>query len=259
MRKRRVESVLFVICLAISVYSAIYLLSYIWNGRAEERKFAALEQMVNETMEASEELSATGQPEPKILPEYRKLHKQNPDFWGWIKIDGISFSYPVMYTPKEPEYYLNRDFEGNISQSGVPFLDENCFEDCGNYLIHGHNMKNGSMFAVLLSYRKEDFYKEHPMIQFDTLSEHHGYSIIAAFYSKVYESNEENGFRYYQYTDLTERELFDDYIRQVRDAALYEIDTEVQFGEQLLTLSTCSYHTDQGRFVVVAKKGNMLP
>ena len=34
----------------------------------------------------------------------------------------------------------------------------------------------------------------------------------------------------------------------------YTIEETASYGDHLLTLSTCAYHTDNGRFVVVAKK-----
>lgn len=85
------------------------------------------------------------------------MKEQNPDFFGWISIEGTELNYPVMHTPKDEEYYLRRDFNGEDSQSGVPFLSASCYEGCGNYLIYGHNMKNGSMFATLLAYADRDF------------------------------------------------------------------------------------------------------
>ena len=78
------------------------------------------------------------------------------------------------------------------------------------------------------------------------------YDILAAFYSKVYSIEEENVFRYYQYTDLSDPEQFEQYVQQVKAASLYETGITAAYGEQLLTLSTCSYHTEDGRFVVVA-------
>lgn len=49
------------------------------------------------------------------------MKEQNPDFFGWISIEGTELNYPVMHTPKDEEYYLRRDFNGEDSQSGVPF------------------------------------------------------------------------------------------------------------------------------------------
>ena len=61
-------------------------------------------------------------------------------------------------------------------------------------------------------------------------------------------------FRYYQYTDLSNSDRFNEYVEQIKVSALYDMDIESQPGDQLLTLSTCSYHTKSGRFVVVARK-----
>ena len=77
---------------------------------------------------------------------------------------------------------------------------------------------------------------------------------MAAFYSKVYNIDERNVFRYYQYTDLSRPERFKEYVSQVKEAALYDTGVTAEYGDQLLTLSTCSYHTDNGRFIVVARK-----
>ena len=41
---------------------------------------------------------------------------------------------------------------------------------------------------------------------------------------------------------------------QVKAAALYDTGVTAEYGDQLLTLSTCNYHTGDGRFVVVARK-----
>ena len=90
-----------------------------------------------------------------------------------------------MHTPKNGEYYLRRDFDGKDSQSGVPFLSASCYEGCDNYLIYGHNMKNGSMFATLLSYADRAYWEEHPIIRFDTLAASGEYKVLAAFYSEV--------------------------------------------------------------------------
>lgn len=102
---------------------------------------------------------------PAVLPEYAALYRENPDLFGWVQIPDTDLSYPVMYTPEDPEYYLRRAFDGSDSDSGVPFLDGDCTEDGGNYLIYGHNMNAGTMFALLPSYARQDFWEEHPVIR----------------------------------------------------------------------------------------------
>ena len=159
-----------------------------------------------------------------------------------------------MHTPEDEEYYLRRDFDGKDSQSGVPFLSASCYEGCGNYLIYGHNMKNGSMFATLLSYADRAYWEEHPIIRFDTHAASGEYKVLAAFYSEAYPQDAEGVFRYYQYTDVSDASVFEDYVDQVQKAALYDTRVIAVYGDELLTLSTCSYHTKNGRFVVVARK-----
>lgn len=188
-----------------------------------------------------------------ILAPYLPLYEENPDFYGWLCIDGTKVNYPVMYTPDDPEYYLRRAFDGSDSQSGTPFLDASCTEEGNLYLLYGHRMKNRTMFGSLPYYEKRDYWAEHPYIYFDTLYEQGTYEIVAAFYSRIYGEGEE-GFRYYQYKSLTDEQTFTDFKAGVEKSALYKTDEELMFGDKVLLLSTCSYHTDEGRFVVVAKK-----
>lgn len=279
------------ILLAVFSFSAVKLITSTLSSYQEQHAFEELSAYVNTALEPSRSItpfSASGQSDvqPSTNPTDSTLHadcitpgptfresvaesdfaiqaayvspylplkEQNSDFYGWLSISGTIVDYPVMYTPNDPQYYLYRAFDKSSSQSGVPFMDAACFDGCGNYLIHGHNMKNGAMFAMLLSYAQSDFWQLHPSIQFDTIESPGNYEIIAAFYSKVYAPDEE-GFMYYQYTDLTDSKDFDTYIEQVQQASLYETGITAQYGDQLLTLSTCSYHVSDGRFVVVAKR-----
>lgn len=248
------------------VFSGAMVYKTLHDAHTEKQGFEKLIQMV---ADAQEDALVKGEPEPQEGLEsgetqparkepkespYAPLKELNPDFFGWINIENTVVNYPVMHTPEDPERYLHRDFEGETSQSGVPFLDGACYDGCGNYLIYGHNMKNGSMFATLPSYANQSFWEEHPVIYFDTLSDSGVYEVVAAFYSRVYEKEEQNVFRYYDYTDLTNPNTFESFVSQVKQAAVYDTGIDPEYGDQLLTLSTCSYHTDDGRFVVVARK-----
>ncbi len=261
------------------VFSASMAVKTLWDARTEKQAFEKLAEMIATvptenthqentgsmllTKEAdqkdaestpSENQVETALSEEKQPSPYAPLAEQNADFFGWISIADTVINYPVMHTPDDPERYLHRDFDGGSSQSGVPFLAASCFEGCGNYLIYGHNMKNGTMFASLLSYANREYWREHPVIRFDTLTDTGEYQVLAAFYSQIYEREAGNVFRYYNYTDIQEPASFEEYVRQVQAAALYDTGVDVTFGDELLTLSTCSYHTGDGRFVVVARK-----
>ena len=107
--------------------------------------------------------------------KYGALFEQNEDFIGWIKIDGTKIDYPVMQSPNNPDYYLKHSFEKAYSDYGVPYIDEACATGISNNLvIYGHHMKNGTMFSDLCNYTDADFCKEHPIINFDTLTDAFG-------------------------------------------------------------------------------------
>ncbi len=206
---------------------------------------------------------------PEVLPHpsgqtdtagrYDLLYEQNEDMFGWICIEGTDINFPVMHTPDDPEHYLHRAFDGSYSYSGCPFLAWNCYTDCGNYIVYGHHMTNGTMFATLMKYARESWWREHPIIQFDTLDKLGDYEVLSAFYTQVYHVNEEGVFKYYAYNELTDQETFDEFVRQAREAALYDTGVEANFGDQLLTLITCNDHTKNGRFVVIARLAQTAP
>lgn len=202
---------------------------------------------------ANDHLAALVQQGEKISA-LRLLAQQNSDFAGWLSVAGTELNYPVMYTPQNPEYYLRRGFDKEYAASGCLFMGAGSAPDSSHVVIYGHNMKNGTMFGALMPYAQKDYWQQHPVISFATLASSGDYEIIGAFYSQVYTDADEGVFRYYRYTDLTDENRFIQYIRQVKEASLYDTGVEAVFGDQILTLSTCSYHTDDGRFVVVARR-----
>lgn len=192
-------------------------------------------------------------PETGILRKYLALYQRNQDLFGWLEIEGTRINYPVMYTPEDQEYYLRRAFDGSDSNGGTLFLDARYSENGNLYLIYGHKMRNKTMFGTLTSYSEESYFEKHPVILFDTLYGEGEYEVVAAFYSEIYDEGEE-GFRYYEYGTLDSEERFAEFWGGVAAAALYDTGNTLTYGDTVLMLSTCSYHTENGRFVVVARK-----
>ena len=216
------------LCGAVFLVSMGMAVRNLLRSHQEQGAYTALAQQVRDTaslLESAVEPGASFQA-PR-LEAYAQLHQENPDMAGWISIPGTSVDYPVMYTPQEPEYYLRRAFDGSSAVSG-------------------------SMFTDLLDYAQEGFAEDHSTVLYDTLEEQGEYQVLGAFYSKAYGQREEGVFRYYQYTDLSDPQAFQEYVDQVRRASLFQTQVDPQYGDRLITLSTCSYHTGEGRFVVVA-------
>ena len=184
-----------------------------------------------------------------------ELQKQNPDIIGWIEIEGTNINYPVLQG-EDNDYYMTHDYKKEKSTSGSIFLDKDYdwTIPSSNLLIYGHNMRNGLMFQDLLKYESEDFYKEHQIIRFTTKYEDAEYEIISAFRSRVYYKSETNVFRYYFFVNAENEEEYNEFVTNAKEASLYDTGKTAAYGEQLITLSTCSYHTEDGRFAVVARK-----
>lgn len=199
------------------------------------------------------ETTAPAETQPTVLPQYAEAYAQNQEMVGWVRLDGTKLDYPVMHTPHDPEKYLHVDFEQKNSYPGTPFLDAKCTMDSQNLLIYGHNMPNGTMFRSLFKYEQSNYCKEHPVIVFDTLYEQQEFEVLAAFYDRVYYKTEDV-FKFYQFLDPETEEEFNAGIAQFKEKALYDTGVTAEYGDQLITLVTCAYHTDNGRFVVVARK-----
>lgn len=195
--------------------------------------------------------------EAVMLDKYVKLYHENKDLVGWLSIDGMKIDYPILQNA-DNEYYLHHDFYGGSSKYGCLYVKNHADLQAGtNFVIYGHNMKDGSMFGDLDLYQKESFYKEHSRISFDTLYEERTYDIIAVFRSQVYDADDDV-FKYYQFYEADTQEEFDDFYSNIKELSLYDTGVEAQFGDTFLTLSTCAYHVQDGRFVVVAKRNSGL-
>ena len=249
----RKKNILITFFLLLFGYSMVNIGYYWLDFYRSKVRIDRLEQQMKE--QAAVPQHSITSPEAIMLPEFKELYAQNPDIIGWLKIADTPISYPVMHTPQDAEFYLNHDFDRQKSKSGLPFLDFRCSidEPAANWIIHGHNMKNGSMFHALMNYKDEAFYKAHPVIQFDTLHEKGEYEIIAVFLSKVYKKDDDI-FKYYQFIQADTKAEFDTYIKNIKKLAFYDTGVSAQYGDQLITLSTCEYSNENGRLAVVTRK-----
>ena len=193
--------------------------------------------------------------ESGMLPLMEQLYTENQDIVGWLRVGDTDLNCPVMYTPDEPEKYLRKDFEGDYSIGGEPFIDEDCSLDpeSDNLIIYGHNMSNGSQFGSLLEFEDQAYYEEHPYITFYTLYEERTYEIIACFYDRVYYKSE-NVFKFYQFIDADSEDEFNEAMENFKAKSEYDTGVTGEFGDNLIMLVTCSGEDYTGRFVVVAKE-----
>ena len=179
MRTRNKPALIF-FCLLLSataVLSGVNIYSELNEQQKEKEDFAAVAEIAELPMtetptesvtDAETETSAEPTEQPAAERNIQALITENADCIGWLSIDGTNISYPVMYTPSEPQKYLRRSFYGQYNQSGVPFLDGRCDLQSSNLIIYGHNMRNGTMFSDLKKYVDRDFLNAHRTVKFET-------------------------------------------------------------------------------------------
>lgn len=195
----------------------------------------------------------------KIQENMKDLYMENQDFVGWLTIDNTSIDYPVMQCRRDMNYYLHRGYDKEYSGQGSLFANilSNISAPSDNILIYGHHMITDTMFHSLTEYENEEYYKKHKYITFDSIYRTGTYEVIAAFRTKI-QSDEDGRFVYYNFFDARNKDEYNNYIDNIKKLTPYQMDSTAEYGDKLITLSTCAYHTKNGRFVVVAKQINGL-
>lgn len=178
---------------------------------------------------------------------YEEAKAKNPDVVGWISVPNTAIEYPVVQTD-DNEYYLYYNAEREQSKSGAIFMDyrNTDFENDKHIIIYGHNMRNGTMFHDLNSYKLQDFFDQNSIITLYYNGEMYQYQVFSAqvvladvnFIRTSFKSNEE----------------FVEYFQSFQDSSKFTSNVEIEPDDQILTLSTCTYEYDDSRFIVQAKR-----
>ena len=200
------------------------------------------------------------------LDRCRRSREANPDTIGWLSIPGTEIDYPVMYTPEDPDFYLNHGFDQEPSAGGMIYLDAG--DDCGgrkaqepaeaeaakriNFILYGHHMKNGTMFAGLEQYLDPESFKEYRTIFFDTLAGTGEYEVFAVFCMTAREAGEQLA----PYLAAETKEQYGRLMETVRVKSLHGSKETPEWPRRLLTLMTCEYTQNEGRlFLMAYEKG----
>ena len=234
----------------------------------------------------TEDPSSSGQGIPKATEKKSKERKvqswandllaRNSDVVGWIKIPGFVndsgdeyINFPVLQRKYDGDidagndYYLRRDIDGNLYESGSIFVD--CYipiDEKGqpdNVVIYGHHMRRlGTSFTHLAEYKESvNMVKKHPMIEFNTIYDNNEkYVIIGCFVAAADDTQDDiEIFDYWRYRNFDKGDYsFDKWISNVRKQSWYSCDVECTEDDDYITLSTCSNEVADMRWVIIAKK-----
>lgn len=255
--KKTICIILIVAFAALFCTSAYFIFDHYRQDKQQAELYDSLADIVDSAAETEEEPTEPilYTEEKTVLPELAELYQQNSDLAGWIRIEDTNINYPVMHTPDNPDFYLKHGFDKEYSDYGCPYVQENCDVQLpsDNVIIYGHHMKNGSMFCDLEKFKNQDFWQEHKTFFFSTVTDRYEYEIVSVFKTFVY-SDSPDSFKYYHFVNAETQEDFSTFVDKCKELSLYETGVSAEYGNKLITLSTCEYSRTNGRLVVVAKR-----
>lgn len=267
--KERIRKIMMALLLMLLLGCTVYIAFYFWELSDEKQEMEDLlnsieinlagidETEINHTQAEKEEPQLT-----ERMLKVRKLKKENSDVIGWIEIKDTNINYPVMQADENNDkFYMDHNYKKEKNKQGSIYLEEqyDWSIPSNNFLLFGHNNSlDGSMFADLLKYEDESFYKKHQSIRFTTTDDDSEYEIISAFRSRIYYKSETDVFRYYYFFNPKSEEEYNKFVKNAKEASLYDTGKNAKYGDQLITLSTCAYHVENGRFAVVGRKSKNI-
>ncbi len=199
----------------------------------------------------------------KILDSAKQLLEINPDTVGWVDIAGTNVSLPVVQKTSSDgnEYYLDISFDGSSNKAGTVFMDRRNIigpdRRSDNLILYGHNQKDKTMFGDLANYKKNlEYYSNHPVVTFSSNYRKDTYKIFAYFVTPVLESQTADGviFDYHNKLKFDNEAEYGEFIDNIMLRTQIITSVDVQYGDEFLTLSTCSNEFEPSRFVVFARK-----
>lgn len=178
--------------------------------------------------------------------DFDKLLAINPDTIGWIRFypEPEEINYPIVQGTDDQQY-LHKTFSANENTLGAIFLktaNNSSFTD-RNSIIYGHRMRNGSMFRHLSDYSDKSFWEENPYFYIYTRD---GRKITYHIYSvgEVVDATRTYDIEFFSDED------FQGFLNMTKETAAYDTGIDVDIGDTIVTLSTCTSASDQHRFVV---------
>lgn len=251
--------ILLILLLVIAIVSgALFLKSYM-DKRKNVNDTEALADLVEDE---SGSIAYPSEP-ADVLPQYRSVYQINNDLVGWIKVPNTSVNHPVAQT-SDNKFYLSRDFKTKKRPvrggRGTIFMDyRNDPKNLNkNTILYGHNALDGTMFSDLEKYKDMEFYKQSPVIEFNTIYKEYKWKVFAVFYGTA-EPQLDNGYVFnFIYPFMTDSN-FADYLEEVEKRSFYHTSVDVLPTDKILTLVTCTrdldYVTkhDNVRLVVLAR------
>lgn len=242
-KRANAATAIIIVIAAVVMIVAVYNLVDIGSDYADDANLYESLRSYAQTLLPEE---TEGTVEGRLLLDFNSLRMINSDIVGWIDIPGTTMSYPIVQG-YDNEYYLTHGFDKQERKSGAVYMDVMAnpgFTDT-NTILYGHNMKDGSMFAMLHNYEKQDYYDEHPNVYIylpdGAIKEY----IIFSAYETDDDSSAYIGGNW-------DKQFYDEYVLSALKNSQIECLVFPSYGDDLILLSTCVRGSENTRYVVHA-------
>ncbi|MBR4123753.1 MAG: class B sortase [Clostridia bacterium] len=245
---------IFLLSLTAFIVASVYISGYFISAKKHDN---IIEEARNIWHGASSQVIINENNEKEVLSPKEILLRQNGDFKGWIKLGNTKIDNPIYQTDNN-EYYLDHNLNRKKSAYGALYFD--CRNTIANdridqnLVIYGHEMKNGSMFGQLKKLRSLDFYKQNPTIEFSTLYSEGTYKIYSIFVLNAVKADDGGKIYNILGQDFAIKSSFDRWVNDALSRSLINTTVDVEFGDEIITLVTCTDDFPNARFVVMARK-----
>ena len=265
-----IRKIIFLVAIiTLVVVGFIFLDFYVWREQdnnkdaaywAEQKEQNSTDDVITIILDDDDKDSSDTQTdeEVEVLAEYLPYYEQNEDFVGWIQMYPY-IQYPVVQAD-DNEYYLKHTFDKGVNENGTIFADYqgtiSATEMPHNTLLYGHNLITNNYFQPLSNFRKEgiEFLKDNYLLEFDTLYERNQYKIFSIFLTNTKTEHGEV-FNYWNKVYFDSKTDFNNYVAECLDRSYFYTGVDLQYGDELLTLSTCDFSMfSDMRLVVMARK-----
>lgn len=238
MVKKKIMMIVEIILIIIFLFSCYKIFSKLHSYKVDGNTYDAIRnEYTEEIQKTSENIDYKG--------IYDKLKGLNNDYKGWITVENTDIDYPIVQGT-DNDFYLKHDFNKNESISGCIFMDYlNDEDNDDNVMLYGHNMRNGSMFSKLQNFKENEFFNQNNKIIIKDEDGSHSYEAFSVYVLKP-------GDKLGQ-INYSSKEEFNEYIKYIKNKSFYNSDINVEKGDKILTLVTCTYEIDDARTIVHAK------
>lgn len=243
----RVLGIISMVAFCVFLYAAFKLIGIGQEYKSGNDEYNDLHKFISMIPESKDQSIGTDIPKVKVPIDFDSLYVINSDIVGWIYFENIDINYPIV-KGIDNSFYLKYTFKKQQNSCGSIFVDCDNNKDFSDLhtLIYGHNMRNGSMFAILKKYEKKEFFDQNPYFWIYTSNSANKYEIFSCYiadaasesYNKKFVSTEE----YRQFLDMA------------INNSLYRTGVPVSEKDLVVSLSTCTGGERGNRFIVHGKR-----